>query len=392
MEKLRVKLLAFPAADIKVFTKAKRRLQKLFRQDMVEFVDKDPEVLVFLTGGSERIALQSVQEFGFYLLIASNIDNSWAAATEVKAWMNQNNIASMLVDQNSGMAIELVDHLHKVKNGIKRLKGKRFGLVGEASDWLVNSSVDPFVIKTKLGIDQVNIPWSSVEINDYREVSADFLNFFNTQGIEGLTGSGRVYEALSDLIRKYELHALTVECFPLIQKSNVTACLALSKLSMDGIPAGCEGDNCSMLGMMIAKELFGIVPWIANTSFVDPVKKQITFSHCTAPANLLKDFEFDTHFESGKGLAIKGNLKADKVTIVRFDHTLSKMFVGEGFVECSENKNRKGMCRTQLLVNVKDSTINYFLNEPLGNHHLVIPADFTLGFELAARMLKMALV
>ncbi|MDD3892848.1 MAG: hypothetical protein PHE03_11160, partial [Bacteroidales bacterium] len=83
-------------------------------------------------------------------------------------------------------------------------------------------------------------------------------------------------------------------------------------------------------------------------------------------------------------------LKADKVTIVRFDHTLSKMFVGEGFVECSEN--RKGMCRTQLLVNVQDSTINYFLNKPLGNHHLVIPADFALGFELAARMLKMALV
>ncbi|MDD2278258.1 MAG: hypothetical protein PHS05_04270 [Bacteroidales bacterium] len=390
MEKIRVKLLAFPAADVQIFTKAKRRLQKLFKQDMVEFVDKEPEVLVFLTGGSERIALQSVHEFGFYLLIASDIDNSWAAATEVKAWMNQNNITCMLVDQNSELAVELVDDLYKVKNGIKNLKGKRFGLIGEVSDWLVNSNIDPFVIKTKLGVDQVNIPWNSVALGEHGEVSADFLNFFNAKGVEGLTGSGRIYEVLSNLVRKYELHALTVECFSLLQKCNATACLALSKLSMDGVPAGCEGDNCSMLGMMISKELFGIIPWIANTSFVNPTKKLLTFSHCTVPANLLKDFELDTHFESGKGLAIKGSLKADRVTIVRLDHTLNKMFVGKGLVEVGEN--RKGMCRTQLLVNVDDSVIAYFLNKPLGNHHLIVPGDYTLGFELAARMLKMALV
>ncbi len=393
MERLRVKLLAYPAADAQVFSKAKRRLQKLFRQEIVEFVDKDPEVLVFLSGGSERIALQSVQEYGFYLLIASDIDNAWAAATEVKAWMNQNNVTSILVDQNSDEAIELVEDLFKVKNGIKRLKGMRFGLVGEVSDWLVNSSIDPFVIKTKLGIDQVNIPWETINIAEHKNISADFLNFFDnpsTPNKKDILGSGQIYEVLSDVIRSYKLNALTVECFSLLQKCNATACLALSKLSMDGVPAGCEGDTCSMLGMMIAKELFGIVPWIANTSFVDPNKQQIIFSHCTVPANLLKDFELDTHFESGKGLAIKGSLKAETVTILRLDHTLSKMFVREGTVETTMSK--KGMCRTQLKVNVDESAIDYFMNNPLGNHHLIIPGDFTLGFELAARMLKMILV
>ncbi|PKP36240.1 MAG: hypothetical protein CVT98_08540 [Bacteroidetes bacterium HGW-Bacteroidetes-15] len=388
MEKLRAKLLAFPAADLELFSKAKKNLQKIFHQDKVEFVDKEPEILVFLTGGSERVALQSVQEFGFYLLLASSSDNSWAAATEVKAWMNQNNITSLLVDHTKPQAIELVNNFYRVKNGIKKLKGQRFALVGETSDWLVNSSVDPFVIKTKLGVDQVDIPWSQVDVKGQLEVASDFMSFFKGREQHRLTDSGRVYEALSKAIRENDLQAVTVECFSLIGSCNATACLALSKLSMDGLPAGCEGDTCSLLGMMLTKELFGIVPWIANTAHV--TDSRITFAHCTIPANLLKDFELDTHFETGKGLAIKGKLKADEVTILRLDHTLSKMFVGKGKV--LEVPNKKGFCRTQLVLEVDQETSHYFINNPLGNHHLIVPGDFVVGLKLAAQMLKMVLV
>ena len=271
MEKLKVKLLAFPAADLQFYSKAKKKLQKLFHQDRVEFVNKEPEILVFLTGGSERVALQSVQEYGFYLLLASDSDNSWAAATEVKAWMNQNNISSLLVDHTKPEALELIENLFKVKNGIKKLKGQRFGLIGDTSDWLVNSSIDPFVIKTKLGVDQVHIPWSKVDVEGQQSVGADFMSFFKTADAKELKQSGKVFEALSSTIRTFDLQAITVECFPLIGACNSTACLGLSKLSMDGIPAGCEGDITSILGMMLSKEVFGIIPWIVNVAHVDEI-------------------------------------------------------------------------------------------------------------------------
>lgn len=385
MEKLKVKLLAFPAADLQFYSKGKKKLQKVFHQDKVEFVDKEPEVLVFLTGGSERVALQSVQEFGFYLLLASDSENSWAAATEVKAWMNQNKISSLLVDHTKPEAIGLIDTLFRVKNGIKRLKGQRFGLVGDTSDWLVNSSVDPFVIKTKLGVDQVHIPWSKVDIEGQHKVGADFMSFFKSPNNAEIKRSGQVFEALSMAIRTHELKAITVECFPIVGACNSTACLALSKLCMDGIPAGCEGDITSILGMMLTKEVFGIIPWIANVAYVD--KGRVTFAHCTVPANLLKEFELDTHFESGKGLAIKGKLKANEVTIVRLDHTLSKIFIGTGQV--IDEPNKKGFCRSQLVVNVSQREVDYFLNNPLGNHHLVVPGNYVKGFQLAAKLLKM---
>ncbi len=389
MEKLRVKLLAFPAADHTVYSKGKRRLKKLFHQDQVEFVDSNPEVLVFLTGGSERIALESVQEYGFYLLLASADENSWAAATEVKAWMNQNNISSILVDQSSSYAAELIDNLFHVKNGLSQLKGKKFGLVGSSSDWLVNSNVNPFLIKTKLGVEQVDIPWSNVDIEKHKEVDADFINFFKSSAHNGsLQAAGSVYETLTDLIRKNSLDALTVECFTFVNSCNTTACLALSKLSMDAIPAGCEGDVCSMLGMMITYELFGIVPWQANVSFVK--NQKVTFAHCTAPANILQHFELDTHFETGKGLALKGELKAEEVTILRLDHTLSKMFIAKGKVSKSQSKG--AMCRTRVTVDVDEKAASYFINYPLGNHHLIVPGDYVVGFELACRMLRMELV
>ena len=385
MEKLKAKLLAFPSADINTFSKGKRRLQKVFHRDKVEYVDKDPEVLVFLTGGSERVALQSIREYGFYLLMASSTDNSWAAATEVKAWMNQNNISSVLVDFTSPEALDMVEDFYAVKIGLSRLKGQRFGLIGEVSDWLVNSNIDPFIIKTKLGIEQIDIPWSKVNLESSRDVAPEFLAFFKGGNEKNLQETGAVYEALSAIVKDYELNALTAECFSLVTSHKTTACLALSKLSMDGVPAGCEGDTCSMLGMMLIKEMFGIVPWIANVTHVN--EKRVLFSHCTIPANLLEGFTLDSHFESGKGLAIKGKIKAHEVTILRIDHTLSKLFVGKGKVV--EEPYQKMGCRTQLAVEVSPKTVEYFKNYPLGNHHLIIPGNHTLGLEIAARVLRM---
>jgi L-fucose isomerase-like protein len=388
MEKLKAKLLAFPAADINLFSKAKKKLTGLFHQERVEFVDKVPDILVFLTGGSERIALQSVQEFGFYLLIASSDDNSWAAATEVKAWMNHNNVYSILLDQTNPTTKETVENLFVVKNAIQRLHRQRFGIIGEPSEWLVNSKIDPFIIKTKLGIEQVDIPWSKIDIMAQKDVAADFISFFGGKESFDLLQSGRVYEALAKQIRENNIQAITVECFSLIGACNTTACLALSKLAMDGIPAGCEGDTCSLLGMMLAKEIIGTIPWMANIAHV--AEKELLLAHCTVPANLLKGFTLETHFESNKGLAIKGELKGDIVTLFRLDSTLTKAFIGTGKV--INQPQSKTACRTQVELEISPTISHYFTNNPLGNHHLVIPGDHCERLKLAAKLLKLELV
>lgn len=388
MEKLRVKLLAFPAAELNVFDKGKKKLLNIFSQDKVEYVNDKPDILMFLTGGSERTAINSVQEYKFYLILATKENNSWASATEVKAWMNQHNISSILVNIEDSNAVDLINDFYNVRNGVRRLHGQRLGLVGTPSDWLVSSVVSPFIMQTRLGIEQVDISWDDIILDEVKNVAPDFTSLFPTENSSEVFESGKIYEGLASLIPFYKLNALTVECFSLVNQTCHTACLALSKLNYDGIPAGCEGDTCSAIGLMLGYEVCGVIPWMANTAFVNGNKA--LFAHCTAPANLYKKFKIDTHYETDKGLALSGELKGEMVTIFRFESTLNKLFVTLAIV--TDHPKCKNACRTQLEVELSSSAKEYFISNPFGNHHLILPGNWTQRLRLAASLLRMQVV
>lgn len=388
MEKLRVKLLAFPSAELSVFDKGKRKLLKVFSQEKVEYVNDKPDILIFLTGGSERIAINSVQEYKFYLILASRENNSWASATEVKAWMNQHNISSVLIDYEDEKAVDLINDFYNARNGIRRLHGQRLGLVGNPSDWLVSSVVSPFIMQTRLGVEQVDISWNDIILDEVKQVAPDFTSLFNTDNSNELFESGRIYEGLASLVPFYKLNALSVECFSLVNQTCHTACLALSKLNLDGLPSGCEGDTCSALGLMLGYEVCGVTPWMANTAFVNGSKA--LFAHCTAPANLYKKFKTQTHYETDKGLALSGEIKGEVVTVFRFENTLSKIFIT--LAKVTDHPKCKNACRTQLEVHLVDSAQKYFMNEPFGNHHLILPGDWTQRLKLASMLLRIEVV
>ncbi len=389
LERLRVKLLAFPAAEISVFDKAKKKYMGLFNPEQVEFANDKPDVLMFLTGGSERIAIELVQEYRFYLMLASKEGNSWAAATEVKAWMNQHNISSILINADSPEAPRMVENFYHALNGIRRLHGQRLGVVGNSSEWLVSSAVSPFLLQNRMGIEQVDISWSDIVFDEVKQIAPDFTSLFSCAENKGeLIESGKIYEGLASLIPFYKLNALSVECFPLVNQTGHTACLALAKLNMDDIPSACEADNCSAAGLMFASEVCGIIPWMANTIFVEGNKG--LFAHCTVPVNLLNTFKVDTHYETNKGQAIAGDLKAEEVTIFRFDNTLGKVFI-----TCAKVISRpklKTACRTQLEVEISDSANRYFTSNPFGNHHLFVPGNKVEVLKLAASLLRMEIV
>jgi len=385
MEKLRVKLLAFPAAELSVFDKGKKKLLNIFSQEKVEYVNDKPDILMFLTGGSERIAINSVQEYKFYLILATRENNSWASATEVKAWMNQHNISSVLISYEDENVAELIDSFYNVRNGVRRLHGQRLGLVGNPSDWLVASVVSPFIMQTRLGIEQVDISWNDIILDEVKQVAPDFSSLFNSENSSEIFESGRIYEGLASLVPFYKLNALSVECFSLACH---TACLALSKLNLDGLPSGCEGDTCSAVGLMVGKEVCGIIPWMANTAFIKGEKA--LFAHCTAPANLYTKFKTETHYETDKGLALSGELKGELVTIFRLDSALNRMFIT--LAKVTDHPKNKTACRTQLEVQLKSTAQDYFVNNPFGNHHLIIPGDWTQRLNLAAKLLRMEVV
>ncbi|HNW98131.1 MAG TPA: hypothetical protein PKK00_06945 [Bacteroidales bacterium] len=380
---IKIKLLAFNGAAESVYKNAIKRIEKLISKEKYEIVENNADVLFFLTGGSEQPAKMQVLEGCFYLLIGSQHDNSYASATEVKAYLNEKNISSILLDEEEPETKEILKNFSVVKKALEDLKGKKLGLIGQVSDWLIASAIPSTILENKLGIKLIEISWSKLNHFSEYKPSESFLKFYSEKKNFDLTDTAKVDELLNDAIKKWNLDAITVECFPMVQKDSVTACLPLAKLNHEGFPAGCEGDITAIAGMMLCKEITGIVPWIANVNKVtDDV---CMFSHCTIAPALVSDYSVKTHFETNKGTAIEGDFKSDLITIFRFDNKLSKAFIAT--TKITGRPKSATACRTQIEVKLNENEVKLLKQNPLGNHHLIFPGDCKELLNCACRLL-----
>lgn len=383
MTKLKIKLLAFQGAPDTVFENAINRIEKLISPQSYLLSESDPDILFFLSGGSEQPATKQISAGHFYVLIGSQHDNSYASATEVKACLNNLNIPSILLDEEEAETEAFLSDFYIVKQALKNLNGKKLGLIGQVSDWLISSAIPADLLESKLGIKLNVIPWNQLAHFSEFKASEPFLNSFSGSTQMDLAETAKVNELLTNTIQKRNLDAITVECFPMVQKDCVTACLPLARFNNEGIPAGCEGDITAITGMMLCKELTGIIPWIAN---INKVSEEVCmFSHCTIAPGLVSGFSVKTHFETGQGTAIEGDFKGDLITIFRFDNKLSKAFIATANIT-GRPKSRTA-CRTQIEVKLTANEVKLLRESPLGNHHLIFPGDYTKLLQLGCRIL-----
>ncbi len=378
---LRVKTIAHRNADTAFLAAGRKRLDKLFPK-LFEYVEEGPcDVICFLSGGSEHAAVASLKPGAYVLLLAGFEDNAYAAAMEVMAWAGNRRIPAMLLSMDEAAKSSFLGDLDLVCGAFRSLEGQRAGLIGEVSHWLVASAVQKDHARDKLGLDLVHIPWGGLP--DYAAFPPDpeLLEVFRDHGPETLEKEAGILSFLKKGISDQRLDALTLECFNMVIEQNVTACLSLGLLNSRGFPAGCEGDLVSLAGMMLAKELTGVVPWMANVAAIR--EGSILFAHCTVPLNLVENFEVHTHFETGKSAAIQGKTNLDQVTVFRMNDRLDKAFVAEGKIV--SRPNHAYACRTQSEVALSPSDHDKLRHRPLGNHHLLLPGNHKNLLELACR-------
>ena len=127
-----------------------------------------------------------------------------------------------------------------------------------------------------------------------------------------------------------------------------------------------------MLSMMIVKAVSDKPSFQANPSRIEPLSNDIVFAHCTVPFDMLKSYKYDTHFESGIGVAVKGEMNLGKVTIFRLSADLSRYYLTTGRIV--KNLNENDLCRTQVLIHL-DSDVKELLKNPCGNHHVIVYGD-----------------
>jgi L-fucose isomerase-like protein len=320
-------------------------------------------------------------------LMSSGTDNSLPAALEIKYWLALQGLKNVLLLHGTIDSIrEKLSERCECIRIQQSLKQSKAGVLGKPSDWLIASSVHYGKVKEKWGIQLVDIPLEEVVSRVNRVMSPELKQarqlFPAPARICGLSEkdleeSIKIYLALREIQKDYGLTALTVRCFDLLETLNSTGCLALAKLNDEGIPAGCEGDIPAMVTMMINQLITGQPGFMVNPSVIEG--DNIIFAHCTVPMTLVDSFVLKTHFESGRGVGIAGTFSPSPVTLTKImGIDLQQHFVLQGRITSHLPSDR--LCRTQVKI-IPEQSPGYFLENALGNHHIIGKGHFAARFE-----------
>lgn len=348
---------------------------------LVENDINTPFNIVFVeSGGSEPYFVKKLPELKEPIVLLSNgKNNSLPAALEIKTYCSQKNILCLLFTGEENQIAEAIKDTFNVINAYQSLYDNNLGVVGEPSDWLIASKVDPLLVHDKFHINLVKISMDEFfkEIDKHKLEEIPHFNHLQKKfsNKEVLNGALEIYSALKRLIAKYNLKGLTVRCFDLLGKYKNTSCLALALLNEEGITATCEGDVPSLLTMHFLRALTGLPSFQANPSTVDFKSNTILFAHCTLPLNMCNEYTLTTHFESGLGIGIKGEMPNEKITVCKItpdlngDHAVG--FTGK----IKQNLSLKNYCRTQILVEPDENGIISLFKDDFGNHMIITYAD-----------------
>ena len=338
--------------------------------------------LIFVrTGGTEGIfkglfpELREKSDRPFYLL-TSGKSNSLAASMEILSYLRQHHLSGEIIHGRPEYIASRILLMEKVEGARKKMNGCRLGIIGKPSDWLISSCADADVVKQRLGVELVDVPMNTL-LDTIAAIPEKMPSESSDREMirKSLPGANRIYEALRDIIDKQQLQGFTLRCFDLLSTVKNTGCLALAKLNSEGFVAGCEGDVPTMLSMKIIQSVTGLSGFQANPSAIDPETGEILFAHCTIPLNMVERYEFDTHFESGIGVGIRGYMKEGAVTVFKVSGDLSRSFIAEGTLV--RNQSKPDLCRTQQVIQLSDkSQASYFLTYPIGNHHIIVPGSW----------------
>jgi len=319
------------------------------------------QVVAVLTGGVEQQFVKLVKDGRITMsepvcILASNHSNSLAASLEILSWIRQQGGSGKIVSSPDNLQLPQPDDNFPLSSFHFQPKAAlRLGVIGQPSDWLIASQVNDSQIKSQLGIEMVDIPIDRVS------------SLGPVDG--GLAGAERIYERLKELVEAYHLDGLTLRCFDLLSTVHNTGCMALSHLNDEGIPASCEGDIPLLLTMMLARQQWGSIGFQVNPAEIHSDGK-ILLAHCTVPLKMCTSYTLDTHFESGIGVGIHGELMEGEYYLMKLGADL-KSYLCET-VTLYQNQYAKDLCRTQVWVQGTAELAERLLTQPIANHLLLV--------------------
>lgn len=252
--------------------------------------------------------------------------------------------------------------------------------------WLSRVSGGAEAIRERFGIELEHVPSAEVirrwqSIDDARATSLAEEWRAGAQRVieptdEDLKVVARLYLAMKGLLGEKGAQGLTMaygdDPLPV-------PCLAYTALRDEGVPAACEADILSLLGMVMVHHLLEKPAFMGNI-FVDP-EGTITLSHCVAPTRMagysappLTYILRDQHWGKSPG-SVSAFVELEpgrEVTIFRLTGDLRAMLLAKG--EILACRDLPGYCRMAVQLRLEGSA-REFARRTSGNHHLLVYGD-----------------
>jgi len=356
------------------------KLGEKFENINLEHFDNDYLSLIFIKSGGVEVKFKRIfkQINRPYLLLSSGLHNSLAASLEIASFLKQKGKRVEVIHGDGDYIARRIKELRKIFQVKNKLISLKLGVIGKPSDWLIASDTDYLKVKETLGISLTDIEMDELvkEIDQSHHFAHPKINDIKNKGFDSksIEGALKIYNGFKAIVNKYKFDGITVRCFDLLEIYKNSGCLGLSLLNDEGIIAGCEGDIPALISMVILHYLTDEPVFMANPSSIDIDKNEIILAHCTLPLNMSDEFYLKTHFESDLGVGIKGIIEEGEATIFKLSGDGKNYFVSGG--EIIENLNKESLCRTQIRMKV-DEDIKYFLQNSIGNHHLICRGDYS---------------
>ena len=377
---LKVIPVASPIARDQDVDHVKERFNKLYpnmnigrtvkNESEAEEESKGLDVLgLIVTGGTEHIMGALKSSSRSFSAVYHDSLNSMPAVLEASSAFGFR--AFHIKDEDSikgyAKAVEIADEM----------RSEKLLLIGDPSPWLVYSGYSQNPQGMIKGVEKQEIKKlielagsSNVGDKEVSEVSSRAE--IDGPSLEDFRTSLKIEKAIKKMLEDRGTRFFAIKCFDILEPLKGTACLALSRLNDEGYVAVCEGDIAAALTMLLLSRASGLPSFMGNVVKVD--NRSMFLAHCTSPTRILSSFKYMTHFESGLGVGIAGEMKeGETVTVARIDTKRKLLRAGSGKV--ISEPFRGDVCRTQVRVVLDDPSP--VVKDPIGNHYALTLGDHT---------------
>lgn len=214
---------------------------------------------------------------------------------------------------------------------------------------------------------------------------------------EEIERSGRMYLAMSELLRSHRAQGIAVDCLRLFYDGRLPAypCLGFFQLNNDGLVGACEADLDSAATMLLMSYLAGRPGYISDP-VIDTATNRVIYAHCVAPNKVfgptgkVNPYHIRSHSEDRKGASIRSLLPVGEMTTtLKFLPRHKVVVFHQGRTVANIDEDRA--CRTKLAVEVRNAR-KLAADWAWGWHRVTVYGDWRIALETVSALAGFKLV